>query len=329
MRTDKEVLDSKLLSCAKENEMPTWLQQVPDELDCVLHDSDRQGVVRRVLALSESPTFYCGSLKASCTVSLKNSALASKLLARTRSLLLQLCSLKNGLKARSKATTLVLKETKRTARVLSGNDLQDIHRSEVRAGAGVGAESSFFAALVNLRKAAASAFFCFLYEMSQVGRPVGCCSNPSLPSQFFLPALVHSFEERTALRMCLGKSLNKARKAAMTMETRFCTRWRDYSQFLAAFALKEKSTLSSRPTNTSSLTTWNFDASPQSSQNTKSLYQLLRTGDPREDRKLIPGRDNALNALPDMSIFVAKQDKTQNWESRKASTLDITSLFST
>lgn len=57
-------------------------------------------------------TMYCRLVKTTSTVLSTTDAHGSKLLTRIRSLLLQLCTLKHAVKARSRAATLVSKDTK-------------------------------------------------------------------------------------------------------------------------------------------------------------------------------------------------------------------------
>lgn len=105
--------------------------------------------------------------------SAKNSALASKPLACTKSLPLHLCSLKKALDACSKPATLVSRETReppgRSLAMFCGTDMVVKSESEPEPELG----RTFFAAAVTSKWLATSSLSFSLYESSWVRRPAG------------------------------------------------------------------------------------------------------------------------------------------------------------
>lgn len=134
---------SKLRGYVEENSMPNWPQQVCMEPGPVLPVSDRQAVVRRVLGLSASRNAVRrvrgkkldssvqnrrADFKAACAYQITASVVVQSEV-RVR-------CFQQGWHAR-------LKRGRRTACVLSGTALQDIHRSKFGIGAGVGVGRAF------------------------------------------------------------------------------------------------------------------------------------------------------------------------------------------
>lgn len=76
MRTKIGVPISKVLGCAEQNRMPTWPQQIRNELDGDLHVTERQTVVRRVLGFSQSRSTVRGVRDDRLDSSVKSHALA-------------------------------------------------------------------------------------------------------------------------------------------------------------------------------------------------------------------------------------------------------------
>lgn len=121
-----------------------------------------------------SPRILYGELvKKSLAGPPKTGALASMLSACTRSLFLQLCSLRYRLVACSRAAKLMLVQT----RALAGCIPVMISKTNVVAKskleAGLELEGLFFAKAVTPEMSTTSPLSCFLYESNRGGRPAG------------------------------------------------------------------------------------------------------------------------------------------------------------
>lgn len=154
-------------------------------------------------------TLYGWSVWLSWTLPLKSSALASKLLARARPLLMQLCSLVYGLDACSRAAALV----SRKIHEVPGRSLVMFCEAYTVAKSESGLESElerpFFATAVIQKWLAVSRLCCLLSELNQIRRQVGCWVSPLLHFRSFFATVVYSLMKSTELPVSFRKSFDK------------------------------------------------------------------------------------------------------------------------
>lgn len=116
----------------------------------------------------------------------------------------------------------------------------------------------FFATGLAPKWLAASPFVCLLYKPNRVRRPVDRLPSLVLHSLSLFAVILYSSKESTASRMLSRKSFQKARKAAVTLKGRTCTKFKTSTRFCIVLALKIQSALLPRLTNTVSLSAQRF-----------------------------------------------------------------------
>lgn len=149
---------------------------------------------------------------------------------------LQLCSLKCGLSACSRAATLISRETDELPEgslvMFCGTFI--VAKSEVELELKL--ERPFFASTVTPKWSAASPLFCSLYELNRAERRVGRRLNLVLYSHSIFAAIVYGSKESMALEMRSRKYFHEARKAATALEDRTCTKMKESSRFRVVLA---------------------------------------------------------------------------------------------